>query len=92
MIKTPCQAIVESAEHIHGARHYPRQHITAMGSKPCSRSATGKVGPLDLCSVHTRMAREGLIDESGHVASKASIADVRRYPEKFPHGLYRWAS
>jgi hypothetical protein len=36
------------------------------------------------------MAREGLIMESGHVADRRDIRNVRRYPKKFPHGLYSW--
>jgi hypothetical protein len=36
------------------------------------------------------MAREGLVAETGQVASKPDIRNVRKYRSKFPHGLYDW--
>ena len=84
----PCQAIVDDYDR--PAYAAPRQRIFLPGDKPCSRRATDQVKHLRLCSTHARMAREGLIDRSGRVEPKASIRDVRRFPEKFPHGLNRW--
>ncbi len=62
----------------------------APGNKPCPRGGRGNVGHLCLCKVHERMALEGLIDETGRVAPRADIANVRKYPTKFPHGLNTW--
>lgn len=87
-VKT-CQAIVEDRDHpLYNA---PRQRIFVPGAKPCSRSAKETVGHLSLCTTHARMAREGLVAWDGAVAPKEDIANVRRNPEKFPHGLYHWA-
>lgn len=86
-----CSAIVESDRHEDGAKHYSRQRVIVYGHKRCSRKGVGHIGHLDFCTTHARLAREGLIDENGQVASKSEIRDVRNYPTKFPGGLYRWA-
>ncbi len=86
--KAPCLAIVDDMEHL--AYYAPRQGLVQPGSKPCSHEAKETVGHLRLCATHARMAREGLIMESGRVADREDIRNVRRYPKKFPHGLYSW--
>lgn len=70
--------------------HASMQRIAVYGSKPCSRKSIETLGSLQLCKVHARMAREGLVDENGRVARKADIDNVRRYPKNFPGGLYDW--
>jgi hypothetical protein len=85
-----CNAIVETADPAHGGKHYSMQRVTVMGSKPCGRKSIELVGHLKLCTVHARMAREGLIDKSGVVAPRDSIRDARRYPKRFPGGIYTW--
>jgi hypothetical protein len=85
-----CAAIVESDSSNDGAKHYSMQGIISRGSRQCSRKACEKVGHLDLCKVHARLAREGMVDERGVVAPRASIKDARRFPHKFPGGLYGW--
>jgi len=83
-----CQAIVDDLDY---AKTFNlRRMIVSPGDKPCSRKAVEHVGHLHLCKVHARMAREGLVEENGRVAPKVEIALVRRYPKKFPHGLYDW--
>lgn len=83
-----CDAIVTDFENT--TYYAPMQGIHNYGTKPCSRKGTEPVAHLCLCSVHARMAREGLVDKDGHVACRADIANVRRYPKKFPGGLYNW--
>jgi hypothetical protein len=83
-----CDAIVTDFENV--TVHAPRQGIHAYGTKPCSRKGAETVAHLHLCSVHARMAREGLVDRDGYVACRADIASVRRYPKKFPGGFYNW--
>jgi hypothetical protein len=83
-----CQATVEDREH--PTYHASMQRIMNPGNKACSRKGVEQVGPLLLCAAHARMAREGLVAEDGQVATKQDIAAVRRYPEKFPKGLYNW--
>lgn len=82
-----CCARVETTE---GATQYTMQRIRTTVAKRCSRKSVKKIGPLDLCTVHARMTREGLVDAHGNVADKGVCADVRRYPEKFPGGFYLW--
>ena len=83
-----CDAIVQDKDNI--LYQASMQRITAYGSKPCSKKAVETVGHLSLCRVHARLAREGLVSEKGHVACPADIQAVRRYPKKFPHGMYPW--
>lgn len=80
----PCDAQI----HVRGT--YRPRRIAMSTQRQCKRNAAQKVGHLQLCSQHAKMAREGLIDSDAHVAPEQSIADVRRYPAKFPHGLYDW--
>jgi hypothetical protein len=84
-----CQAIVDDWERL--KVHAPRQRLSMPGDKPCSRRATEPVEHLHLCSTHARMAREGLVMETGRVANKEDIRNVHRYPRSFPRGLYHWA-
>lgn len=82
-----CHAIVETTE---GAKQYTMQRIRTTRPKRCERAAKKKIGPLCLCSTHVRMTRDGFVYQSGEVASKGSIADARRYKDKFPGGLTTW--
>jgi hypothetical protein len=86
---TACQATVDDWER--GGYHATRQRIHQPGTKACPRSCVEQVKHLCLCTTHARMAREGLIDETGRVANRADITNVRRYPKQFPRGLYHWA-
>lgn len=83
-----CQAIVEDYER--PAYRASMQRITAPSHRRCKRAANEPVEHLSLCSPHARLCRDGLIDRDGTVAPRPSIADVRRYPSKFPRGLYDW--
>ena len=83
-----CQAIVEDREH--PAYHASMQRIMRPGSKPCSRRVTVQVKHLHLCTVHARLAREGFIAESGVVAPKADIRNVRN-SRRGARRLYDWA-
>jgi len=82
-----CCAIVETTE---GAAQYTMQRIRMTRPKRCSRKAVQKIGPLEFCTTHVRMTRDGLVDEGGNVADKSTCADVRRYPRNFPDGIYGW--
>lgn len=90
MPKPQCQAIVDDWERL--KVHAPRQRISLPGDKPCSRRGAEQVEHLHLCSTHARMAREGLVMESGRVVNRDDIRNVHRwYPDSFPHGLHHWA-
>jgi hypothetical protein len=80
----PCAAVF--AEHV----GYHTRTCRKYRDKGCSRMAKERVGHLCLCTQHAKLARDGLIDENGHVAHPAARADVRRYPRHFPGGLYHW--
>lgn len=82
-----CCALVETTE---GAKSYSMQRIRVTVTKRCSRKAKTKIGPLDLCTVHARLAREGFVAEDGQVSDSADIATMRRYPKKFPGGQHSW--
>jgi len=84
----PCQAIVDDWDRL--SYYAPRQRVSVPGNKPCSRRSTEAVQHLHLCATHARLAREGLVAESGRVANQPDIRNVHRYPEKFPNGLYSW--
>lgn len=84
-----CQAIIEDRKH--GTRYNLSRVIVAPDVRPCRFSATCKLGPLHLCSRHGDLAKEGMIDDDGHVGSSSDIDAARRYPKKFPSGLFSWA-
>lgn len=84
-----CQAIVEDYEN--GTRYNISPPCTVPKAKQCSRKARAKLGKLCLCNLHTKLAQEGLVDEDGEVATRSVLRDVRKYPKKFPQGIYRWA-
>lgn len=87
--KLKCQAVVEDYEN--GTHYNLSRSFTTPDHRPCSRYARSKVGKLCLCALHTKLALEGLIDESGQVATRSVLHDVRKYPKKFPNGVYCWA-
>lgn len=82
-----CQAIINDYEN--GTRYAP-QRVTVPKQRPCTRAAVVRFGKLYLCTQHHGLARAGLIAEGGAVESRPVIADVRRYPKKFPHGVHAW--
>ncbi|GAF68913.1 unnamed protein product [marine sediment metagenome] len=84
-----CRAIIDDYDNL--AYYAPAQRVTVPGEKPCSFKARFRVGSLCLCKRHQQLALDGLLDEDGRVAARQTRADVRRYPSKFPHGLYTWA-
>lgn len=84
-----CQATVEDYEN--GTRFNLSRSFTVPKDKQCSRKARFKLGPLCLCALHTKLAQGGLVDEDGEVATRSVRQDVRRYPKKFPNGVYHWA-
>jgi hypothetical protein len=84
-----CQATIEDFEN--GTHYNLSRSFTVPEHRQCRRNARSKVGTLCFCASHTKLAFDGLIDESGTVASRSVIADVRRYPKKFPKGVYHWA-
>ncbi|HSN25522.1 MAG TPA: hypothetical protein VLT45_04530 [Kofleriaceae bacterium] len=83
-----CQAIVQ--DWANATRYNLSRQLRVAPSKPCSRNAVSKVGPLCLCRTHVRLALDGLIDEEGRVEDRSVLADVRHYPSKFPNGVHRW--
>jgi len=87
--KPKCQATVE--DYVHGTRYNLSRPFTSPKHKQCSRYARLKVGKLCLCALHTKLALEGLVDDDGTVATRGALADVRKYPKKFPEGIYSWA-
>ena len=84
-----CQAIVD--DHDHPAVYAPMQRMVTPGDKPCSRRRKERVGHLHLCSIHAKLAREGLVSETGRVAARTDINNVRRFPKRFPTGIHTWA-
>lgn len=84
-----CQAIVE--DYVNGTHYNIRRSMTVPKEKQCSRNARMKLGKFCFCNLHTKLAQEGLIDEDGNVLTRSSLADVRKYPHKFPEGVYLWA-
>lgn len=82
-----CQAQVQRV-----VGHYNlRRYLAEYEYGPCKFNACATLGKLHLCTKHTKLALEGLVDETGEVADRGALRDVRRYPHKFPEGLYRWA-
>lgn len=86
-----CAAVVQTADSNHGAKHYSMQRIVLYASKRCSRKAKERVGPLHLCQVHARLAREGFVAKDGTVCDRSTIRDARNNPRVFPNGFYDWA-
>jgi hypothetical protein len=84
-----CQAIVE--DYANGRRNNLVRVIVTPKDKPCSRIARIKLGNFCFCALHAKLAQDGLINHDGHVAPRGDLRDVRRYPNKFPNGLYDWA-
>jgi len=84
-----CQAIVE--DYANGTRNNLVRVIVVPKDKPCSRVARVKLGHLCLCAQHSQLAQDGLINYDGRVAPRGDLHDVRKYPKKFPNGLYDWA-
>lgn len=82
-----CQAMVWHQ----GASLNLRRVIRTFNKKQCTRNAAATLGSLCLCKQHVKMAQDGLVQADGDVAQPSQAADVRRYPDKFPTGLYRWA-
>ncbi len=82
-----CQAQVERIK----SRLNLRPVIITTEYGPCTYNAVATVGKLHLCTVHVRLALSGLIDEAGTVAERGALRDVRKYPKKFPRGLFQWA-
>ena len=83
-----CDAIIPDPNNV--LYRASMQRITSLGKKNCSRKSIETVGHLSLCKVHARLAREGLVARDGTVAESADIQIVRRYPQKYPHGLFKW--
>lgn len=87
--KQKCQATIE--DYKNGTSYNLARSFTVPEHRGCNRYATSKLGKLCLCALHTKLACEGLVDESGNVATRSVLADVRRYPKKFAGGIYSWA-
>lgn len=82
-----CQAQVERVTGRANLRRVVAQ--TAYGR--CTRNAVATLGRLCLCTQHIKLALDGLVNKDGVVVERGALRDVRRYPHKFPHGLYQWA-
>lgn len=87
--KQLCQATVEDFEN--GTHYNLTRSFTVPEHRSCKRNAKVKLGSLCLCTLHAKLAKDGLVEEDGTVASRSVIADVRRYPTKFAGGIYKWA-
>ena len=84
-----CQAIIEDWDNL--AYHASMQRVRIPGTKECSFKARFRVGELCLCKRHAQLALDGLLQDNGVIAGASMRRDVRRYPEKFPHGIFKWA-
>lgn len=85
-----CQATIQDFND--GATRYNLVRVMVVPDvRRCNRKATSRVGHLCLCTQHMKLAKDGLIDESGEVEDRSVIRDVRKYPKKFPDGMHRWA-
>jgi hypothetical protein len=84
-----CAATVE--DYANGTHYNLSRPFTAPEIRPCSRAAKFKLGTLCLCATHTKLAQDGLVEDDGTVATRSVRADVRKYPKKFPSGVYKWA-
>ena len=88
-MKHPCAAIVE--DYANGTRNNLVRVIVTPKSRACARAATCVLGHLKLCTQHGKLAKEGLVDDDGHVAPRGDLHAVRDNPRHFPNGLYQWA-
>lgn len=84
-----CQATINDYEN--GQRFNLARVFVVPKQRSCKRQATHRIGSLCLCLQHKQLALDGLIDEAGNMASRSVIRDVRRYPKKFPGGIFTWA-
>lgn len=76
--KLMCQATVEDFEN---GQHFTMQRFTIPKARGCKRAAKGKLGKLCLCTLHLKLAQDGLVDDGGTVAARQAIRDVRKYPQ-----------
>jgi len=84
-----CAAIIE--DYANGTRNNLAHVVVTPENRACSRTATCRLGDLQLCAQHGKLAKEGLVDERGCVAPRGDLRAVRDNPRRFPHGLYQWA-
>ena len=81
--ETPCGATIW----VPGTRYNLRRVSIKYNPRPCSYAAREKVGPLDLCRLHARLAREGLVAPDGVTCDPGERRDRRDSPGL----LYTWA-
>jgi hypothetical protein len=81
---TACQCVMQSYTTTWNIRPKVRMYEP----KPCERKATETVGPLQFCAVHARVARDGLMPESGVMDDPSTVADRRKHP----HLRFMWAN
>lgn len=84
-----CCAVIE--DYANGTTNNLVRVIATPHSRTCFRAATCKLGPLHFCTQHGKLAKEGLVDEHGHVAPRGDLRAVRGSPRRFPDGLYKWS-
>lgn len=83
-----CAAIVE--DYTNGTTNNLARVIVTPKVRSCARAATCRLGQLHLCTQHGKLAKEGLVDEHGNVATRGDLRAVRDNPRRFPYGLYKW--
>jgi hypothetical protein len=83
-----CQA--EIKDYANGNRFNLSRVVVIPDLRKCSRKAVQRLGKFCFCKKHTELALEGLIDDDGSVADPTSIRTARKYPKKYPSGLYSW--
>jgi hypothetical protein len=88
-MKPQCQATIEDYEN--GTRNNLVRVIVVPLSRRCTKKATSRFAHLCLCTQHLKLAVDGLIEESGNVAPRGDIRNVRDYPKHHLNGLYPWA-
>lgn len=84
-----CAAIIE--DYANGTSYNLSRVIATPHVRVCSRAATSRLGELHFCTQHGKLAKEGLVDEGGHVAPRGDLRAVRDNPRRFPYGIYQWA-
>jgi hypothetical protein len=84
-----CNAIIE--DYANGTRNNLSRVIVVPKSRCCTHRATCSLGKLYLCTQHSKLAKEGLVNEDGQVAPRGDLRAVRDNPQRFPNGLYPWA-